>query len=289
MFKLFQKVVPLQPLSNDLLQQTQQLVSQRESQSEQDFCVGLMHLLMAQQNQFQNSHLLSEATCRFAVAIRQDRRSPWPYLGMARLLVAINEPQRAQGYLQSALKYAPEHPQIQAFLTALQTWSPQSALLFIGLETAAEMDLDQVYADVEALILQQVHKFMGQIGLLQPAFDAEQLRQWVEKDCQLEALFRDLEGYFLLLERELEIQGLKQLVLPLKPLKSRSQRNIQISRQILKLRQQLVETQAVAEDLHNWQGCDPDVNQNPDFQGELEILYDSCDQVADALDALEST
>lgn len=282
--RLARRLQPSPSLSSGMEQQVQALSAVRKEQSEKDFFSGLFCLLMAEQDQFQQSGVLIEATTHFAAALRKDRQSPWPYLGLAWVWLVLNEPDRARVYAQSALQYAPGHPDAEALLNGLRPLQE----LHQGKTARLALDYDSLYDDFDRIITHQVRVLLEASAELAPAFDPKSLAQLAQRHGALNVLCQNLEQQLAILEQDVDTSGLKQRMRPLQMLQSRAHQALRCSHHIRELRGQIQEGLAVAQDQLNWLQHVPDASQEAGFLSEMESLYDLCDGLADAIDALES-
>ncbi|MEZ0367609.1 MAG: hypothetical protein ACAI44_00835, partial [Candidatus Sericytochromatia bacterium] len=80
---------------------------QRHQTSEQEYAAGMQCLAQAQEAGFGQPDLLKQASNHFLAAIRHNYRHPEPYVGMAYLLMLIEDDRQALKYVCEALRIDP--------------------------------------------------------------------------------------------------------------------------------------------------------------------------------------
>jgi hypothetical protein len=226
--------------------------------------------------------------------IRLKRNQPKPYIMISYLFLLYGETQQALKYFKVAATLAPQSPEVQRMMVLIENAAkavvPVAASV-AGSRGGAEFgfvqpqnddDFDELYEETEALILVELKKVMHISLALSPDFAQEKKRLEVHELRYL-ALQSSLFARLRLLDQELDISELKLKAQPLERFLGRIHGCLGQLSALLetegRLKLLIDEVQAKKQYL------------SASDQGNalwLEGVYDSCDQLADSLDAYEA-
>jgi len=269
----------------ELQAQSQGLNQRRQHTAGQHYEAGLKYFDVAVQSQFQDKQALQQALQEWIQAIRHNRRDPAPCVAVGFLFILLGEQRQALLYLKAAQQIDPQHADAARFLELLQRPPQASMGTSQAVAVAAsvvpptedpDLDYDSLYDQTEALIQQQIAALTAApppvAGTDKQSYQALKLQYQQLKTSQ--DLIHSQLGT---LEQEIDCHDLRQR---LSPIEKRLQHFADIllaSQAFASLAKDLKsETQQVQDFLAG------DVHAAP-----LEHLLDRCDELADALEALE--
>ncbi len=217
--------------------------------------------------------LLLQAFDGFEQALRQERRSAEPYIGLACVMWLIGKPERARAYSAKARQLNPEHSDLK---TLEQLLAAQKPACHPPTADLTESEYDQLAVILGGLLSQL------QPLLKQPVSPQAQTRQYLQQAWQtlspqiqalkqrIEALEADQDCHSLFARLKLVESGCARLA-----------RHLSQCERLSHLLAQLEEQQAEIQRLQNqWLPGDAP-------EAKLDTLLDRADALADQLDACE--
>ncbi|MGV3526891.1 MAG: hypothetical protein ACO1RX_21920 [Candidatus Sericytochromatia bacterium] len=266
------------------------------SQRADQFCAaGVLALQNAYAQNFADKSLLKQAHGHFINAIRYNRQDIAAYLGLAYLLMLVEDVAMARKYLQEALRVEPDNAealQLLAYMTRLESGPAVSVPADVALpewESPAEtLDYDALYEQIEGFIFKQVHQLMSRPAMPRPTLDAETLQSLRQDFAALQSQHAYVNQHLQTLEQELDTSELVQKMRPFESLLRRFEQALHISEQLERV------MQALERELQAVQALQVQAHalQTPAELAELEDLLeetmDRCDALADQLDAFEN-
>lgn len=246
----------------------------RHEESENHCHRGVECLLLAEEESFQNRELLTEASDAFLSAIQHYRQNTKAYVGMAYLLWRLGDNARALQYLEEGLRSQPSDTDVHALIKAISGHSQPAAQApssFVSLLQQKVSDLQQkVTEENTRLIRPSINPH--EIELLQ-----DQLRQWEQTYHEILNDIDTLETFHVRVMLTCDLSILQDRILDYHSALQCSEELLDLDDRIQKVSRAVTQTQ---EDLSTGK---PGM-----YDALLESYYAACDELADALDALEN-
>jgi tetratricopeptide (TPR) repeat protein len=245
---------------------------------EQDYSKAMQLLAQAHEEQFTQPQTLKQAAELFISAIRSNDRDPAPMLGMAYLLLLLEEYPQATLYVQAALKVDPRNQtamNLEAVLKDRLSEKPGSdAGLF-----SEEADYEQIEDYLKAEI-----QLISQLVPPAPLTEVEPLVEMESGFIRLREMHGALLTKLARLGQEFESLSLRQQLRPIEARIKQFENAIVLSHQLLDLRERMEQEREAALCL-----CQYLCYQNAEQAfTQLEIILDSCDQIAMEINTLDS-
>lgn len=273
-------------------------LSEKRRQDGAEACQQAYALLaVAIEQGFSRREDFKQAIAAFAKAIRSMRSEPEPYVGMGYVLLLMRDYPRAERYLLQARRLGPNHPDVQALLTALMTRraakdEPEPA----GVATAVEpfrkppqprLDPDQLFEMLQAEIQARLKQVMHSPP---PAFgsDAAGIESLRLQEAELSQRIADWNASLAQLDAHFELSGLRKLLGPLEIALRRYVTARSLSEQALELKAMLEAKVHLMPTHYARVHAAGAVAELADMEALIEQLEDECDSFADQLDALEA-
>lgn len=276
--------------------QTSRLSERRRQKSEELCHAGFRLLFEAETRGFADKSLLSQASDAFADAIAQDRLAPDAYFGMGYLLFLLKDYPLAMRYLREALRLQPEHPDARDLLQQLHSLDKQAARSGPAPGPApaarplppppAEPDYDALYEEVEALIMQEVHRLASE-KLPIPSLQASAQRRLHQGLQRQQELIRSIQRQIDVIEVEIETDALRAKLKPLEVAVRRYQQAVSVSDEMLEIQQSLVGLLDRLPELSDGLVHARTAAELAMPLRLVEVMMDRCDQLADRLDFLD--
>lgn len=275
--------------------QTARLSEQRHQRSQKQCQQGFSFLFQAEQEDFAHKNLLIQACDAFGEAIAQQRHSPDAYFGMAYVLFLLKDYPQALHYLVEAAQIDPEHSDTQTLLAKIKrlTQSPQGqgthadhGLPFLSPE--AEMDYDQLYDEVEALILEEVRALVS--SQTRPPVASLKAQEQAALQASMERqsyVLKQIRAQLEIVEQEIDTAELRFKLKTIERMRKRYQQALNISAEMQRLQTGLTDLEARLPPLSKQIEAAPNRSELTALEGVLESITDRCDQFADCLDEME--
>ncbi|PKL79205.1 MAG: hypothetical protein CVV27_02205 [Candidatus Melainabacteria bacterium HGW-Melainabacteria-1] len=275
----------------ELVRTQSDLLANRRDESESQCKQAYFLIAEAEAQGFNDKAPLKQAMRLFIQAARQRRRYVEPYIGLAYLSLLIDQKEVAQKYLQTALQLEPQNEdalRLQQYLIDGPEETPALegfALLALEPVTSA-LDPDQLYDQIEKSLFHWIRELMKLPPPL-PCLIAEDLEQLKQQTEELESRVLQVEHQISSLDQEFDTSELRRRLRPMETMLQRYQRALDASEQMLTIQKQiqsLIDTvRGISSRLQR-----PTPELLVRIETELESLMDSCDWVADQIDAIEN-
>lgn len=268
-------------------EQSSQLTSNRQGQSEEAYEEALTYLAKAQQSGFEDKEALKEASRLLIRSIQFGRQNVDAHVAMGYLLILLGDTIQAVRYLNEARRLDPQHEDAQALIEHLkqpaeretpayqQEMKEVSDELSEGLDELYEKTVKAIYEQSEAVAYIK----------WQPALSPSMFREHEEAFQAIEKTLQLAEENFMELELEMNVQTLRQKLQPLEQAKTKLERLRQMSGQLLRVVSEMKKLADEAEQatLEITLGkADLDA-----MEDKLDHYLDECDRYADMLDEVE--
>lgn len=273
-----------EPLFELLGEQQAELLARRHQRAAQAYRDGMQGLVQAKQEAFKNKGRLLDVSQQLNLALRLNRQDPLNYIGMAYFLMLLDELSKAESYAQRALALDPENTKagrILAGIVKLKKNKPPDSETPSRLAVTPEASLS--YSETRAAIFQEVKRVLEVVELPEPAVTPEACAAVIQQRQSLKDL-RDLfKTQLKRLAKDDDITELEGLMRPLHALIARFEAALAAG----------VEFQSLSEAISLAFGQSADLFMalagpvSAAFANQLEAILDSCDALADRLDALE--
>ncbi|MGV3525552.1 MAG: hypothetical protein ACO1RX_15085 [Candidatus Sericytochromatia bacterium] len=265
----------------ELVHAQSQLLQHRHSEADL-LCQRAYYLIAeAEAGDFANKALLKQALQLFIQAVRQQRRAPEPYIGLAYLAILLEQRDQARRYLQTALGLNPQQSDAAQLLSYLEDTPPSAS----GIPTFAEVafsDLDRLHEHIE----QQLYDFVRTLMQQAPpeiSFEAEAIRALRQTSTALQNQIQSFESRIVLLEGEFDTADLRRRLRPADAIFKRYQRALDSSESQMLIHEEIIRLIERVRSLFGQSETQP---LSPARERELESLMDRCDWLADRLDEL---
>lgn len=255
---------------------------QRQQLSGEEFLAGMQILLQAQQDHFRDLGRLKLASDHFLAAIRSQHRNPDPYIGMAYLLHLVDDDASALNYLHEALRVDPGNQSAYSLQMAIQeaAATPDQDQPAAGLHIG---DADLAYDQLEDLIHREI-QLMSAFPPPQATTDPQRYTEIEDQYEQLRQLSGLIDEQLATLEQDLDLVALHARLQPIANRLKLYERVLQASRQMVDLRRSMTDEVETTRCLSQFL-----VYQPPGIaRAQLESTLDACDEIADAVNALEA-
>jgi len=253
------------------------LTRYRHEESQNHLARGIECMLLAEESNYQDKELLTEACDAFLESIKFNRQHTEAYVGMAYLLWLHGDTPRALTYLEQGLRTNPSHADVHTLIKQIT-----------GRSSKASQSLPAAPAPQHARLAEHIQALLQQLQAEKIAAVAasvnshaierlqERLQHWENEYDEVLVQIDGLEGFHERVMLTCELGPVQDRILAYHAALKQSGRLLDLDDKILEntrlTRQYLDELEA------------GDVGM---FQAYLEILLDNCDTLADELDALE--
>lgn len=269
------------------LAQSERLEQAREDRLDQaeDLCSqGAVLLGLAEADGYAHRELVLQGCHLMMDAIQLARRFIDPYLHLAHVFLAFHDDAQALKYLKAAQEIEPANADVALYLAFLQ--DPQGRdgqdVDSVDAATAAGTPGDDLDLDaLESWLHQQIRGWM-QSDLVRPMLEPEPLAAGCQR---LAEALAEYQQRLQALDGEIEIAPLLLKLRPLELLLMRARRELAALRQLARLDQDLDRLETELGVLRTQMGQDD--RSEAGIQAAFEAVFDHCDRLADALDALE--
>lgn len=238
------------------------LTEERHAVAAQSYQQGMACLAQAQAEGFKNPARLKEASAHLLEAIRHQHHLPDPYIGMAYLMLLLNQRSDALHYLDEALRIEPSNPSAASLRQLIHTDSPLP-------QTGPHFT-----RRFEAL-LEQTIRTLSQSPPPVPCAEIKAYLQLETEAIELRRHYDELHDLAEETERDRLVPIAKRLAL--------FEKALHASCELLDLHEQLQEEQETAASLDQLTETHTHL-----VQQELAHTLDHCDALADEINALES-
>lgn len=243
------------------------------------------------QGGFQDGPLAAQTAQKLAQTLQRSPQNAEANAYFAYVLTVFQEPLKALKYAHMAHQLEPEiddylslvdwiQEELRGGDTTTETPEPE-----ITVQDTEEVDLDDLYDQVEAFILEWVLQIMNQPPL-QIALSDKALLELKRRHHELQQNYHALEDKIDQLEVEFETQPLKAKLKPIEIRQRQFQEVIRVSNQFVQLKKDIQKadesSQEVADRLQEMTAF---AIQQAERQ--LESILDHCDKIADGLDSLD--
>ncbi len=279
----------------------------RHEESENHCNRGVECLLLAEEENYQNKELLTEAADAFMEAISHHRQNTEAYVGMAYLLWVLQDKPLALQYLEQGLRTQPSHPDIhrmikeitgQSFVVAVSTPSsgsstPSSSSSPSIASPPKTAPVAPGAPDPEAQLQQQIKARVTELKaaveaentrLIKPTINMheiehlqERLRDWEHVYGHVLGQIDGLSQFHARVLLTCELSGLQDRILDYHSALKCSEELLALDDKIQATQQEIKTTQK------DYENGKPGM-----YSALLDSFYDRCDAIADALDELEN-
>ncbi|MBF2052856.1 MAG: hypothetical protein IGS03_05240 [Candidatus Sericytochromatia bacterium] len=249
----------------------------RHEESQNYLSRGVECMLLAEEDQYQDKALLTEACDAFIEAIKYNRQQTEAYVGMAYLLWILGDQQRALQYLEQGLRTNPAHPDVHALIKQI-TGKPQSAgpvaeqpepQAYRALQTEIQGLLEKVKSENTATLAASVNPHA--VERLQ-----ERLQGWESDYEAVLAAIDDLQAFHERVMLTCELGPVQDRIMAYHQALRQSERLTRLDDKILE------NTRLTRQYLNALEAGETGM-----FCTYADILLDNCDALADELDVLE--
>lgn len=275
------------------LVRAQSSLNQNRQEESDTLCKQAYFLIAeAEAKGFVDKAPLKKAMHLFIQAAKQKRRYSEPYIGLCYLSLLIDQREVATKYLITALQIDPQNEdalRLQAYLNEepkQQVAEDSFKLVDLDPEYREDVDLDQLYDQLEQkllLVIKELMNYPPPIPALNEA-DIDILKNQVD---ELEQRVNLYEKQIALLDREFDTSELRRRFRPMEVMLKRTQKALEVSERMVSINQQIQglidTTKGIIQRLAN-----SSIDVIGRAEKELESLMDSCDWVADQIDAIDS-
>lgn len=246
----------------------------RHEESQNYLSRGVECMLLAEEDQYQDKALLTEACDAFIEAIKYNRQQTEAYVGMAYLLWILGDHPRALQYLEQGLRTNPSHPDVHALIKQI-TGKPQAApaqappQAYQALQAEIQALLEKVQLENTATLAASVNPHA--VERLQ-----ERLLEW---ESHYEAVLSAIDALQAFHERVM-------LTCELGPVQDRIiayHQALRQSERLTRLDDKILENTRLTRQYLNAL----EAGETGMFRSYADILIDNCDALADELDLLE--
>ncbi len=273
------------------IQQTrQQLESRRQNQAEtlMKSAFEAMRKAFDPQAGRQKRQLLQAALEAFGNALQQQRSNPEIYIGLAYLLISLQEFAQAFNYLQEAQRLAPGHPDIEQMLAYLKQRSERMLAMPLTRTGAAvpsepiqsEDEYDELYDKVESQLQTALAGIQREVLPTKPTLALSQSPALAQLFQDYQQLSQSLQRDLRILHSEFDTAPLEQQVARLNVFLKRCQGLLAGAEELKQLYQALMGFRAEVKG--QIQTFSPAAALPP-----VDDLLDRCDAFADQLDEYE--
>ncbi len=265
----------------------------------------------------QKPYLLA-ACDAFAEGIKFQRVNPEAYIGFAFVLVAINNPAKALGYVKEAQRLQPDHPDVAPLLEAIQNKISQKAAqpsrsdaitrdgsleglnlagsAALGLPAQAQtalasndVDLDELYDQTEIEIMTDIKLLMTQ-NLLNPAISIQPAAQLklAQQLMELQGRKHYFDQQLKRIDQEIDTDELSLKLKPLEQAIRRYEKALDLSKELAGLSAEILAQDQLTQQILQEIRTSIEPADIPIVEENLEILLDQTDLFANRLDAYEA-
>lgn len=249
----------------------------RHEESQNYLSRGVECMLLAEEDQYQDKALLTEACDAFIEAIKYNRQQTEAYVGMAYLLWILGDNPRALQYLEQGLRTHPAHPDVHALIKQI-TGKTQAAT------AAAPQAQPQAYQALQAEIQVLLQKLQGEnTATLAASVNPHAVERLQERLLTWES---DYEAVLTAIDALQAFHERVMLTCELGPVQDRIMAYHQALRQserLTRLDDKILENTRLTRQYLNAL----EAGETAMFRSYADILIDNCDALADELDALE--
>ncbi|MEZ0367630.1 MAG: hypothetical protein ACAI44_00945 [Candidatus Sericytochromatia bacterium] len=274
----------------ELVRTQSDLVANRRDESESQCKQAYFLIAEAEGQGFVDKAPLKQAMRLFIQAARQRRNYVEPYIGLAYLSLLIDQKEVALKYLQTALRLEPGNEDALRLQNYLVEGPPEpvaeESFELVTLETVQTQDPDQLYDQLEKALFHWIRELMKQPPP-QAGIKPEVIEQLQKQNEELEDRVRGFDRQITLLDQDFDTSELRRRLRPLEVMLQRYQKALEVSESMQMIHKQLqglIDTvRGISARVQN-----PVPEQLQRAEAEIESLMDSCDWVADQLDALDN-
>jgi len=285
------------------------LVQERSQNASAACDLGFQCLANAFQpeNRVQSRQLLIQAYDAFQQALEQQRTNPEPYVGLSYLLTSMEQYDNALVYLEEANRLCPSYPNLQAMFRSITEAQQHKAKLRRQQSGAAKVDrskppvppfkpsepqpidYDALYDQTLNLIVQRVHKIMGENRLPHhPTLNSKELELLSIQRKNWRKWHKEVQSNLDILDQEIDVSPLQLQLKPFELLLKRYSDFIVASQLLIELKLRIRdESVLVLAQIREGQGV-VDPSDVAILQENLESILDQCDKMADQLDQIEA-
>lgn len=250
------------------------LTRYRHEESEMLLARGTECLLLAEEDNYQDKELLTEACDSFIEAIKFNRQHTEAYLGMAYLLWLLGDQQQALAYLEQGLRTQPSHPDVHRLIQHLSGKSVQGqSAPPSAVNNAVKQQIEALLSELEtenaATIAASVNPHMNE--RLQ-----ERLSHWEQAYEDVLSGIDALDSFHDRVMLTCDLSAVQDRIMAYHQALKGSERLLKLDDKIMENRD--LARQYVEERQQSESGM---------FQAYLDIMLDNCDTLADELDLLE--
>jgi hypothetical protein len=258
------------------------------------YILGRQYIKEAIDEQWNREKLTLAVDC-FVAGIQHNYKNPSNYVGMAMMLMLIEQSKDAVAYLKMALEIAPNYKLAQALLAQYQsaiapqrvsTNRPQPPAAVQQLVNA--IDYDQLYDEVNLKIIEVLKTIMGEnLHGLKPSLNVRDLKTLEIKYQSFHVLYVDLKKQIELVDEEIETTDLRKQLVPVEKSIQQMANLIEIFQQFMTLYEDIKQHQALTLTVISQS---KEIHEQEDLsilEENLEVLLDHSDEVADHLDEIE--
>lgn len=256
---------------------------------------GYQHLAAAFQSDFRDKAALQAALEKFLQAARFQRSSPEPLIGLGYIFLLLNQLDQAEKYLREALRLSPQDPDAAALLRDLHRLrtpdlpaaTPLTPTLSLsepavtGVLSAEESGPDAVQHRI-ATVLTAAKAW----ALPPPSPDSARAEGLTQQLALFQQQYQTLQSEIQALQSDWDTTPLELALYPLEKILRQGQKRLELCQlygqlvaRMHKLQSQ-VETALAAV-------FRAEAAQLPIYESRLERVMDSCDQLADEIEALQ--
>lgn len=277
---------------NELQQQAEQALSQRENQLENLYLQAMQHFQTAAASAYENKLALENAFKTFGQMILLDPEDYRAFLFTGYLLLLMDDLEEAEAYLLAAQERQPEEADIAFLLQALNKQKDQPRFSHYDPELPPEQqsaDPDLLFTEVENF----VHKRLRQLLALKAQgqdfiVDNDVYKALKSSLVDLQLSLNQLEGPLCYLGSLFEQNDIEALMLPLLQQQQKLSAVYELSARFISLKRELSHnTKAVSEQVKRVRLLKSS-DEIRAFDQQLDQVYSDCEQFADRLDALEA-
>lgn len=235
-------------------------------------------LTQAHEEQFRDPQMLKQASELFIGSIRQNDRNPAPMVGMAYLLILLEEYASAMKYIQAALRIDPRHSSALGLQEVIQERLQEKS------ESETELLSDEAKFEQLEDYLKAEIQMLSKLPQPQPFTELDPLLEMEGGFVQLREMHGQLLTKLARLGEEFESLSLRSQLQAIERRIKQFEKAIVTSHQLLELRERMEQERDAALCLSQYLSF-----QNPQQAfTQLEIILDSCDQIALEINTLES-
>ncbi len=250
------------------------LTRYRHEESEMLMARGTECLLLAEEDNYQDKELLSEACDSFIDAIKFNRQHTEAYLGMAYLLWLLGDSQQALTYLEQGLRTQPSHPDVHRLI---QHISGKSVLGQSAPATPANAAVQkQIQSLVTELLAENPATITASVNTHMNERLQERMLVWEQGYEEVLTAIDSLESFHDRVMLTCELSPIQDRIMAYHQALKDSERLLKLDDKIMENRD--LARQYVEEHQSGEAGM---------FQAYLDIMLDNCDTLADELDVLE--